>query len=93
MSRTSRVCACGMADHTPQYAEVDSHHVFPKYMAGLLGIPERKETVALSSGCHDQAHHVIHHLINEGTVGGHRLAPGLRALVDQAWEWWQEEVR
>ncbi len=89
MTRTTRVCASGMADHTPMYAEVDAHHIFPLYLSRLIGVPERAERADLCSGCHDLIHHAIHHLINEGTMGRHRLAPGLQVLADRAWRWWQ----
>lgn len=92
MSRTTVDCACGMADHTPQYAEIDRHHLYPHYLTALLGIPDRRDTVPLASGCHDLLHHVLHHLISGGTVGGHRLSVGLRRYVEAAWQWWQREV-
>lgn len=92
MSRTTRVCV-GALYHSPIYYEVDSHHIFPRYMAGLLGIPERPETAILCATDHDNLHAILKHLINEGTMGGHRPAPGLRVLVDRAWSWWQEELR
>lgn len=92
MTRTTRICASYMANHTPQYAEVDAHHVYPKYLAHLLDIPERTETADLCAGCHDLVHHVIRHYINEGGKGGHRLAPGLGMLAARAWGWWRLEV-
>ncbi len=85
---TARVCV-GALDHSPRYAEVDRHHVRPKYLAALLGVPVRPETVDLCAGCHDTAHHVLHHLINTGTVAGHHLSAGLRAVIEMAWRWWQ----
>ncbi len=89
MGRTS-ICR-GVKSHTPEPAETDKHHIFPKFMAGILGIPIRRETVTICSGCHDLVHHVLAHLVNEGTVGGHRLSAPLRLMVDSAWAWWQEE--
>ncbi len=88
-----RVATCyGVRSHTPEPAEVDQHHIRPKYMAHLLGVPERTEIVALCSGCHDLVHHVLRHRVNEGTVGGHRLSAMLRDAVDTAWSWWQETL-
>lgn len=92
MTRTAHACASGMADHTPQFAEVDRHHIHPLYLSGLLDVPDRPERAYLCSGCHDLVHHVIHHLVNEGSWGGHRLAPGLRALAQSAWAWWTTEM-
>lgn len=93
MTRTTRRCASGIVDHTPQYAEVDRHHVYPLYLSDLLGVPDRIERVDLCSGCHDLAHHVLHHLISGGEWGGHRLSSGLKAVVSEAWAWYQAEVQ
>ncbi len=90
MGKTSYCRA--VAFHTPEPAETDRHHLYPLYMSRLLGVPERKETVNICSGCHDLVHHVLHHLINGGTVGGHRLSVPLRQMVDAAWGWWQETL-
>ena len=89
MTTTTRVCV-GAAEHRPVYAEVDRHHVFPLYLCSLLGVPARRETVDLCSGCHDLVHHVLRHRINSGTAGGHRLPAGARDVVERAWRWWQE---
>ncbi len=90
----STLATCyGVTSHTPEPAEIDRHHLYPRYMSGLLGIPERTERVNLCSGCHDLVHHVLHHRVNEGTLGGHHLSAASRHIVDAAWEWWQEEVR
>lgn len=88
MSKDPRPCASGIRNHTPEPAERDRHHLFPKYLAALLGVSERTETVLLCSGCHDLLHHVLHHRINSGIVDGHRLTPALRGMVDDAWRWW-----
>ncbi len=89
----SKVETCfGVKSHTPEPAEVDRHHIFPKYLSHLLGVPERRETAALCSGCHDLVHHVLRHFINEGTMGRHRLSSTLRTIVDRAWEWWQSSL-
>lgn len=91
MSRTTVVCQ-GALDHRPLYAETDRHHVRPKYLSALLGLAIEPRVVPLCSGCHDLAHHVLHHLINTGTRGGHRLPKGLAILVDDAWNWWQQSL-
>ncbi len=93
MSKDPRPCASGIRDHTPEPAERERHHIYPRYLAALLGVPERPQTAVLCAGCHDQLHHVIHHRINSGTVGGHRLPAGLRMLADDAWTWWTEAQR
>ena len=90
MTRTAAICS-GAREHTPQYAEIDNHHLYPRYLCGLLGVPERRETVQLCSGCHDLLHHVLHHCINAGTLGGHRLSAGLKRHVEAAWQWWRVE--
>ncbi len=91
MGRTTKVCA-GARYHSPIYYEIDNHHVYPRYLCALLGIPERPETVPLCATDHDNAHHALTTRINEGTVGGHRLPDGLRSIVDRAWQWWQLEM-
>ena len=91
MTNTARICV-GAFDHSPRYAEVDRHHVIPKYLAALLGVPIHPATVDLCAGCHDIVHHSLRHLINTGAIGGHRLTAGSRALVDTAWVWWQETL-
>ncbi|HEY8836729.1 MAG TPA: hypothetical protein VIO16_03425 [Dehalococcoidia bacterium] len=88
MSNDGHLCR-GAMRHTPTPAEHDMHHLYPKFMCALLGIPERRETVLLCSGCHDLIHHVYRHLVNEGHVGGHHLSGDLRGLVESFWTWWQ----
>jgi len=88
MTRTSKVCV-GARYHSPIYYEIDNHHLFPKFLCALLGVPERRETVPLCATDHDNVHHALTALINTGTVGGHRLAPGSRLLVEAAWVWWR----
>lgn len=80
----------GAKRHSPVYAEVDHHHIYPKYLAALLGLPERPETVDLCAGCHDDLHHVLRHWINEGHPGGHHLPQLMRWYVQVAWAWWQD---
>ncbi len=88
MSRTTKVCV-GARYHNPVYYETDKHHIFATFLCSLLGVPKRPETVVLCAGCHRAIHHVLRHLINTGTVGSHRLAPGSRLLVEAAWVWWR----
>lgn len=84
---TARLCA-GALDHRPRYAEVDRHHIYPKYLASLLGVPEVNVTTDLCSGCHDLIHHLIHHLINEGDLGGHHAPYRVAGLARTAYSWW-----
>lgn len=91
MTTTATPCV-GAVAHSPAYYETDRHHTYPKYLCSLLGVPIRHETVSLCSQCHDATHHVLRHLINTGTVGGHHLPAGSRAQVYRAWYWWQEEI-
>lgn len=91
MTTTTTVCV-GALYHSPVYVEVDRHHIFPLYLCDLLGVPDRVEVAPLCSGCHDTAHHLIRHLVNEGSLGGHRPASGARTLVDRFWSWWQATV-
>lgn len=86
---TARVCV-GALVHSPMYAEVDRHHVYPTFLCSLLGMPKRTETVDLCAGCHDIVHHILRHRINTGELGGHRTSAGVRATVDAAWDWWVE---
>lgn len=86
---TGRVCY-GAAAHRPRYAEVDRHHVFPKYLASLLSVPAISVTVDLCSGCHDLTHHLIHHLINDGEIGGHRPPDRVARLAREAYSWWTQ---
>lgn len=89
--RTPVVCR-GARDHRPLYAETDKHHVHPKYLAALLGVPADAIVVPLCSGCHDLVHHVLRHLINTGTYGDHHIPAGAAAIVNEAWTWWQANV-
>ncbi len=91
MSRTKTICQ-GSRYHSPVYYEVDTHHLYPKYLCHLLGIPERPETIALCALDHDNLHHVIRHYINEGSPGGHRLSVALKGHVDAAWQWWENTI-
>lgn len=87
MTRTSYACE-GAHSHRPAYLEVDRHHIYPMFLADLLGVPERKERVFLCSGCHDIVHHLIKHLINEGDIGDHHTSPRLHELARTAHGWW-----
>lgn len=90
---TTAVKRCvGAREHRPDYAETDAHHVFPKYLAHLLGVPEIPTTVTLCSGCHDLVHHLIHHLISDGNVDRHHSSPRVMALARRAYGWWAAKV-
>jgi hypothetical protein len=84
-------CEGGLT-HCPEPAEVDRHHIHPVYLCAAAGIPADKQTIVLCSGHHDLAHHVLHHLINDGTHGGHRLSAGLHASIERTWLWWQNAL-
>ncbi len=88
MTRTVKVCV-GARYHSPTYYETDNHHVFPRFLCALLGIPSRPETVVLCAQCHDNVHATLRNLINTGSWGGHRLPAGTRAQVMAAWSWWK----
>ncbi len=87
MTTTTLVCV-GAASHAPLFLEVDHHHIYPLFLAALLGVADRQEKAILCSGCHDRQHHFIRHLVNEGTLGGHRPGVGERKLLDLFWAWW-----
>jgi hypothetical protein len=89
---TKRGACEGVRSHTPEPAEVDRHHTYPTYLCSALGIPKRRETVLLCSGCHDLVHHILHHLISEGSLGGHHPSAPLSVHIFAAWRWWQEQL-
>lgn len=91
MTATIEICV-GAKYHSPRYAETDTHHIYPKYLCSLLGLPERPETVRLCAQCHDNVHHVLRHFINTGTPGNHNLSDGAKRQVLAAWDWWQEQL-
>ena len=103
MSRTDAVCVAARS-HRPRYAETDGHHVLPTFLGHLLypgfatdarlfrAHPELRETVELCSGCHDLIHHLIEHLVDEGTLGGHHPPAGIRELLERFRAWWQPTV-
>ena len=91
--KTTVICQ-GAISHRPDYAETDNHHVHPKYLAALLGLPvDNHLIVPLCSGCHDLTHHILHHFINEGNAGGHHMPKGIKLLVGDAWGWWTSNLK
>jgi hypothetical protein len=48
--------------------------------------------VALCNNDHDAVHHLLAHLINEGSTPGHRRGAGYWRWVDLGWAWWQANV-
>lgn len=83
---------CTGSSHSCLPLTTDRHHIRPKYLAALLGIPIRTETTPLCGACHESTHHLIVHLINEGETPGHHRGAGYWRWVDEAWAWWQAEV-
>lgn len=81
----------GAAYHAPIPLWTERHHVYPKYLCSLLGVPEIPLVRPLCSNCHTRIHHILHHLINTGEPG-HRLSGGEALLVGLAWSWWVGEI-
>lgn len=77
--------------HAPIPIWTQRHHVFPKYLCALLGVPVRALVVPLCATCHGRVHHALVHLINSG-ANPHRLSAGEAGLVVQAWAWWQSTL-
>jgi hypothetical protein len=80
----------GSRTHRPAVITTDRHHVYPKYLCALLELKEIGALVPLCKTEHDNIHHVIDHLINEGEAGGHVLSLGATILVNACWDWYQE---
>ena len=87
MTRDSEPCE-GATYHAPQPLFTQRHHVRPKYLAALLGVPIDPTVVPLCATEHDNVHHALHHLINEGQQGGHRFADRTQGYIEAAWQWW-----
>lgn len=87
MSADRELCA-GAGYHAPAPLWTERHHVFPKYLCGLLGVTIIDALVPLCSNCHGRVHHALTHLINTGT-NPHRLSAAEANLVEHAWLWWQ----
>lgn len=83
---------CQGSGHSCAPLTTQRHHLFPKYLCGLLGVPYRREVVPLCGTCHDSVHHLLHHLINEGSASGHRRGAAYWSHVDAAWKWWQASL-
>lgn len=82
----------GAAEHRPMVLWTERHHVYPMYLCRLAGVPIRQRVEPLCGTCHENVHHAIHHLLADGTVGGHHLSAGSRALVYDWWAWWQDVI-
>lgn len=82
----------GAGYHAPAPLWTERHHVYPKYLCGLLAIADRPELVALCPNCHGRVHHALTHRINTG-ANPHRLSPAEAALVAAAWAWWVAELQ
>ena len=78
----------GAAYHSPRPITTERHHVYPKYLADLLGLPVIPVLVPLCGTEHENVHHALRHLINTGE-NPHRFADRTQGYVDAAWTWWQ----
>lgn len=83
---------CTGSAHSCKPLTTQRHHVYPKYLSALLGVRINPRVAPLCGACHDSVHHLIEHLINEGTTPGHRRGAGYWRWVDEAWDWWQAAV-
>lgn len=90
MSRDIEPCA-GAYYHSPQPLWTERHHVHPKYLSALLGLPVDPILIPLCETEHGNVHHALTHLINTGT-NPHRFAEATQDCVDDAWSWWQEKL-
>lgn len=81
----------GATYHAPLPHATQRHHIRPKYLSALLGVPIVHEVTPLCGNCHGRVHHALTHLINEG-LQVHRLSDGEQLLVNLAWGWWIEEL-
>lgn len=83
---------CTGSSHAARPLVTDRHHVYPKYLCGLLGLPQRLERTPLCGACHDAVHHLLDHLVSDGETPGHRRGAGYWRWVDEAWSWWQSQA-
>lgn len=86
MSTDAELCA-GATYHAPLVLWTQRHHVFPKYLCAMLGLPVIPDLVPLCCNCHERVHHALTHLINTGT-NPHRLSSSELGYVNRAWDWW-----
>ena len=91
MTRDHEECE-GALTHSPLPLWTERHHIFPMYLCRAAGLLERPEVVPLCGTEHENVHHAIHHLLADGTQGGHRFAVRTQSYVDQFWAWWQEAL-
>ncbi len=87
MSLDAELCS-GASYHAPHPQWTERHHVYPKYLSGLLGVAVVPLLRPLCGNCHTRVHHALTHLINEGAQV-HRLSADEQQLVDLAWAWWR----
>lgn len=84
--------SCTGSSHSCRPLTTQRHHLYPKFLCGLLGIPVIPVVTPLCGSCHDSVHALLVHLINEGATPGHVRGAGYWQWVDMAWAWWQAEV-
>ncbi len=90
MSRDTELCE-GATYHSPVPLWTERHHIYPKYLSGLLGVPVIEKLVPLCGTEHENVHHALRHLINTGE-NPHRFAAQTQGYVEAAWVWWQAEL-
>lgn len=88
MTRDHEPCE-GATYHAPLPLWTERHHIYPMYLCRLAGVPLRTELVPLCGTEHENIHHAIHHLLADGTQGGHRFPARTQIYIDAFWEWWQ----
>jgi hypothetical protein len=77
--------------HRPTRFLPERHHVFPLFLCELAGVDEIDETVLLCPNCHDYLHHLLAHLLDDGTFGPHKRVPAeLKYLLRRVWVWWSD---
>jgi hypothetical protein len=90
MTYDPEICQ-GALWHSPRAILTERHHLYPKYLSALLGLPVIPVVVALCGTEHENVHHALRHLINTGD-NPHRFAVRTQDYVDAAWTWWQTEL-
>jgi hypothetical protein len=80
MTRDAELCE-GATYHSPLPLFTERHHVYPMYLAALLGVPANATVVPLCGTEHENVHHALRHLINTGE-NPHRFADRTRGYVD-----------
>jgi len=83
----------GAGYHSPTARYTELHHVFPKYLCALLGLPVIRELAALCGTCHNNVHQALDDLVSNGPrLNRDRLATATWALVQRAYGWWAAQV-